>query len=250
MNNEIAVQNTLPESIEKALINGDLSSLKVEERIAFYKHVCHSMGLNAATNPFAYIVLQNKMTLYAKKECTDQLRSLRRISINIVSREKMGDLYIVTSRASDPTGRHDESTGVVHIMGLKGDALSNALMKAETKSKRRVTLSFTGLSMLDESEIESIRGAQRVEVDYVAPLRIEPAFSMEPKSPPSPMDQLTFDRHNAKLVVWLKEQMKSNEIDLADLEFCLDALDGENVKKTDLIFKQLKLKYEGKEVVG
>jgi hypothetical protein len=35
-------------------------------------------------------------------------------------------------------------------------------MKAETKAKRRVTLSICGLGFLDESELESVRGARVV----------------------------------------------------------------------------------------
>jgi hypothetical protein len=39
--------------------------------------------------------------------------------------------------------------------------LANALMKAETKAKRRATLSICGLGMLDETEVEDIQGAQQ-----------------------------------------------------------------------------------------
>jgi hypothetical protein len=56
-----------------------------------------------------------------------------------------------------PNGRCDESTGAVSVSGLKGEALANAYMKAETKAKRRVTLSILGLNMLDESEVESMQ---------------------------------------------------------------------------------------------
>ena len=53
---------------------------------------------------------------------------------------------------------------MVPIEGLRGEALSNAMMKATTKAKRRVTLSLCGLGMLDETEVESIphcaRGAR------------------------------------------------------------------------------------------
>jgi hypothetical protein len=45
---------------------------------------------------------------------------------------------------------------------LKGDALANALMKPETKAKRRVTLSIAGLGWLDETELETIRDARLV----------------------------------------------------------------------------------------
>jgi hypothetical protein len=81
------------------------------------------------------------------------------ISIYIASRERMNDIYIVTARARTRDGREDESTGAVTIGNLKGDALCNALMKAETKSKRRVTLSIAGLGWLDETELDTIPSA-------------------------------------------------------------------------------------------
>ena len=39
------------------------------------------------------------------------------------------------------------------------------MMKAETKAKRRVTLSICGLALLDDSEVDSVRGASRVAID-------------------------------------------------------------------------------------
>jgi hypothetical protein len=80
--------------------------------------------------------------------------------IYITNRERLDDLYIVTARAKDRTGREDESTGAVPLGNLKGDALCNALMKGETKAKRRVTLSIAGLGWLDETELATIPGAQ------------------------------------------------------------------------------------------
>jgi hypothetical protein len=100
--------------------------------------------------------LNGKLRLYALRDCADQLRRLHGISISITSRERLGDVYIVTVRAKDRTGREDESTGAVALGTLKGDALANALMKAETKAKRRVTLSLAGLGWLDETELETI----------------------------------------------------------------------------------------------
>jgi hypothetical protein len=89
-----------------------------------------------------------------------QLRRLHGISITITSRERLGELYVVTARARDKTGREDESIGAVAVGSLKGDALANALMKAETKAKRRVTLSLAGLGWLDETELETIPGVR------------------------------------------------------------------------------------------
>lgn len=143
-------------AIERVLIAGDVSQLKPEERVSYYKMVCESVGLNPLTKPFEYITLNGKLTLYARKDCTDQLRTIRSVSVTITAREVVDDCYVVTSQAKLPDGRTDESIGAVSIGNLKGDAKCNAMMKAETKSKRRVTLSICGLGMLDETEIETI----------------------------------------------------------------------------------------------
>ena len=151
--------------VEKVVVGGDLSVLNPQERLAYYKQVCESVGLNPLTRPFEYIRLNNKLTLYAKRDATDQLRSIKGISIKIAAREKVEDLYIVTAQASDKSGRTDESVGAVNLSGLKGEYAANAIMKAETKAKRRVTLSIAGLGFLDETEVQSIPGAIPVNLD-------------------------------------------------------------------------------------
>jgi hypothetical protein len=79
-----------------------------------------------------------------------------------MKQERVGDLYVVHVRARARDGREDEDVGVVSLAGLSQDDLVNAIMKAITKAKRRVTLSICGLGWLDESEIETIPGAERV----------------------------------------------------------------------------------------
>lgn len=157
--------------IERVLVDGDLSSLNPQQRTAYYGAVCDSLGLNKLTKPFAYIKLNGKLTLYATRDCTDQLRKVYKVSIAITARENINGVYVVTARATMPDGRTDESTGAVTVDGLKGESLSNALMKAETKAKRRATLSICSLGMLDESEVDSIKGAQVIqpEVEDLAP---------------------------------------------------------------------------------
>lgn len=153
--------------LEQVVVGGDLSQLSPSQRLEYYRRVCESLGLNPLTKPFDYIVLNGKLTLYARKDCTEQLRSLRGVSISIVARELHESIgvYAVTARATTKDGRVDEAIGAVSIAGLKGEQLANAFMKAETKAKRRVTLSICGLGMLDETEIGSIPDARRVEVD-------------------------------------------------------------------------------------
>jgi len=146
--------------IEQVLVMGDLARLSPEQRNQYYKAVCDSLGLNPLTRPFEFIVLNGKLQLYARKDCTDQLRKIHGVSIRITGREVMDDLMVVTAEATDKSGRTDSSIGAVSIAGLRGEAKANALMKAETKSRRRVTLALCGLGILDESEIDGIPGAR------------------------------------------------------------------------------------------
>jgi hypothetical protein len=153
------------EAMEAVLVGGNLSAMRPADRVQYYQAVCESLGLNPLTQPFAYLNLNGKLVLYAKRDCTDQLRRINNISITIPAREVVEGCYIVTARAQTPQNRQDESLGAVPIDGLKGEARSNAMMKAETKAKRRVTLSICGLAFLDESELDSVHGAVPVTVD-------------------------------------------------------------------------------------
>jgi hypothetical protein len=146
--------------IERVIAAGDLAKLSPQERTHYYGEVCRSLGLNPLTKPFDYLNLSGKLVLYATRGATDQLRKIHHVSTSIVSRETVGDVYVVTAKATDRSGRSDESIGAVSIGSLKGDALCNALMKAETKAKRRATLAIVGLSFLDETEVETIPGAR------------------------------------------------------------------------------------------
>jgi len=154
--------------LERVVMAGDLSRLSPEERLLYYRQVCESLGLNPLTRPFDYIVLNGRLTLYARRDATDQLRRIHGISVRIVSREFVDSLglYVVTARATTPDGREDEAVGAVYVKSVSGEALANAIMKAETKAKRRVTLSIVGLGWTDESEVESVPGATPVQVDH------------------------------------------------------------------------------------
>lgn len=148
-------------AIEQVVIGGDLSRLNPEQRVSYFRTVCDSLGLNPATKPFEYITLNGKLTLYATRAASEQLRKINGVSIAPLERTMLADagLYQVVARGRDATGREDEASGVVTITGLKGEALANAMLKCETKAKRRLTLSICGLGFLDETEVSDIPGA-------------------------------------------------------------------------------------------
>lgn len=155
---ELTAPSTVdPQIMNDVLMAGDLAKLSPVQKTNYYNAVCQSLGLNPLTKPFDYIKLNGKETLYACKGATDQLRRIYGVSIKIVREQQVGDLWLVTAEATDNSGRTDSDTGFANIKGLSGDALGNAILKATTKAKRRVTLSICGLGMLDETEVETIQ---------------------------------------------------------------------------------------------
>lgn len=164
--------------MERVVVGGDLSQLRPADRVRYYNEVCKSLGLNPLTRPFAYITLNGKLTLYAQRDCTDQLRRLHSISIDKPEIRFEDDWIIVTVAARNGDGRTDSDVGVVNKKDMRGD-FGNALMKAITKAKRRVTLSIVGLGWLDETEVETIPGARPAEQPVVA--AIEAPAAVEPE---------------------------------------------------------------------
>lgn len=170
------------EIMETVLIKGDLRFLNSAQRLEYCAAICQSVGLNPLTKPFEYIELNGKLTLYALKACTDQLRQIHGVSISILSHDLDGDLYSVHVKAKNREGRDDEDFGVVYMayprrikkngnwidhpkagQPLEAEDRANAILKAVTKAKRRVTLSICGLGMLDETEVEDIPASAKRE---------------------------------------------------------------------------------------
>lgn len=140
--------------ISAVIINGDLSKLSPQQRVEYYNGYCERLGLDPYTKPFDLLRLNGREILYCTRSGAQQLNKLHNVSHAITSRDTNQDagVYLVTSRACLPDGRCTESIGAVNIAGLKGEAYANAIMKAETKAKRRATLDLLGLGVLDETE--------------------------------------------------------------------------------------------------
>lgn len=151
--------------LERVIIDGDLSRLSPKERVNYYNAVCESLGLNPFTRPLDYLRLSGKLTLYATKNATDQLRRIHGISVTKVDHTEVQGVYVVTAYGKDKDGRVDSAVGAVYIKNLQADDLANALMKSESKAKRRLTLSMCGLGFMDVAELDTVSDAQRVSVD-------------------------------------------------------------------------------------
>jgi len=149
---------------EQVAVIGDLAQLTPQQRMAYYSRVCESLGINPYTQPFQYIRLNNKLVLYATRTAADQLRKRNGVSLDAPDIQFADGLVIVTVTGRAADGRTDTEIGAVPLGNLQGEARANAIMKAVTKAKRRLTLSICGLGWLDETEVETIRDARPVTV--------------------------------------------------------------------------------------
>ena len=166
MSAEVRTTNTQPlmtldpSVISSLVINGDLKRLDPGQKVAFYNYRCQQAGLDPAAKPFDLLTLNGKEILYANAACTQQLTANRNLSHRVTLRELVDDIYCVFVEVKGADGRSTENMGAVPVAGLKGEAKANAMLKATTKAIRRAVLAHCGLGMLDESEAETIPGAQ------------------------------------------------------------------------------------------
>lgn len=175
MNAELQTLSTIsPQILESLVCNGDCKVLNQSQRVEYYRYRCNALGLDPATQPFAYIQLNGKLVLYALAATTQQLTKSRNLSVEIVSKDKVDDSFIVQARVKGADGRSSDNIGAVSVAGLKGESLSNAMMKAVTKAIRRAVLAHEGLGMLDETEAETIPGAKTMAVEEVAAIVDDP----------------------------------------------------------------------------
>ncbi|HET6497156.1 MAG TPA: hypothetical protein VFH61_17540 [Thermoleophilia bacterium] len=149
------------------VIDGDLGQLTPEQIVGYYYHRCDMLGLDPAEKPFELIVLNGKKQLYTTKAGASALTRVNKLDVAITARENVGGIALVTARASTRSGRFVDDVGAVPIDGLRGESLANAWMKAATKAKRRSVLGCVGLGLLDESELDGVRG-ERVSIEQLS----------------------------------------------------------------------------------
>ena len=172
-------------NLEEILINGEISSLTETQRIEYVGALCKSLGLNPLLRPFQFIRFDGKIQLYATRTCAEQLREVKKLSIPRVDVKKEGDYIFCEVTIIDASGRQDTETACLWLKQVKkawneasrkmeivrqngqpviedlaGADYANAHMKVVTKAKRRATLAFAGLGILDESEIDTLEGAK------------------------------------------------------------------------------------------
>lgn len=138
----------------------NLESLDDDQRAEYNAAFCDHLGIPKNLGLLKYFYANNiegkrTLILYATRGATDIIRGNRGITVDSLDQVNGPGFVNFTARAHDSTGRHEMATGAAGIEGLRGEKLGNAVMAAQTKALRRVTLQFVGGGLLDESEIPS-----------------------------------------------------------------------------------------------
>jgi hypothetical protein len=151
-------------NLEPLVVTGDLIFLTPEERVRFYVQTCDSMGLDFRTRPLQYFEQVDRngkrvLILYALRGASVQLSAKHNLSVKMSEATFSHDAVMFMATVRNVEGREDYAVGAGSLKGLEGKEYADAIMAAQTKAKRRGILDFVGSGLLDESEVEGMRGS-------------------------------------------------------------------------------------------
>jgi hypothetical protein len=157
-------------SKQQLVIQHDLSKLTPEEVAKYLADVSVFIGLDPGLNGLDTIWMKNEngpgqsLVVYARRGTAEILRNILRIEVQSLTNQMINGSIVFTAAGRKPDdngvvgGRNEIATGSKYITGLVGKALDDAIMTASTRALRRLTMQFTSLGILDESEVQSLVG--------------------------------------------------------------------------------------------
>lgn len=186
MDNKLQKVEELSDGMRAYLREGDLSRLPLAEKDRVLVKMCEHYSLDPILRPFILIKLNGKEVWYPTKSATDQVAAKFNLTREIVEIKENVDRGILECRvrisaegsnrvetciAAVPIiefGRNEKGVIVGKIMA--GEAYANALMRVETKAKRRATLGWLGIAE-DYDPLENQRAyteAKTLEAEQIA----------------------------------------------------------------------------------
>jgi hypothetical protein len=95
----------------------------------------------------------NKLVAYARKGTTDILRGIHGIDVTSLVKDDGPGYVAFTATGKNHEGRQEIAMGAHSVQGLLGERHAYAVMTAQTRALRRLTLQFVGGGLLDSSEV-------------------------------------------------------------------------------------------------
>ncbi|MGC1493705.1 MAG: hypothetical protein WA798_20255 [Candidatus Acidiferrum sp.] len=144
-------------------VRHDLSKLSADEVKDYLRDVSEFIGLDPELHGLDTIWMQNEsgpgqsLVVYARRGTAEILRNKLGIEVSSLTNQMVKDSIVFTATGK-AGGRQEVATGSKFIGGLQGKALDDAIMTASTRALRRLTMQFTSLGILDESEVKAVVG--------------------------------------------------------------------------------------------
>lgn len=155
----------------KLVIRHDLHTLSEAEAKQYLRDVSEFLNVDPDLNAFDMIWMPNPngegktLCVYARRGTCELLRDKHRIVVEEQNEAVVEGSYVVrlkghiqewNSVSGWGKGRSEIAIGSRSIEGLKGRDRDDAIMTASTRALQRLTMQFTGLGILSESEVVSL----------------------------------------------------------------------------------------------
>ena len=176
----------------KLIIRHDLHLLSKEELTQYLRDVSSFIGLDPDLNGLDVIYMPNEtgagqsLVVYARRGTCEILRNLLGIDVEELTDKVINGPIVFTAKGRNKEGRKEQAVGSKFIGNLTGKALDDAIMTSSTRSLRRLTLQFTTLGILDESEVVAVVGQQvnpAASAQLASGSTLPPAFLPPPSVP-------------------------------------------------------------------
>ena len=170
----VSVPTSVPMAAVRAQLNNDWSGVSDQDKVKYCLALCKSLDIPTPLNPFKFIKLKGKDTLYAPKEAAELLAERNKLSVNITNKylDRDSNIYVVEVRASTRDGRTIDNLAAMSMAGATGEDRCNRMMKCVSKATRRVVFSSVGLSVIDDDDKAAI---ERDASCYATPPAIPPS---------------------------------------------------------------------------
>ena len=144
---------------KKFIPKHDLDQLSEAEQLEYVELACEHLGVPSDLGLVSLGFMDSgdgkrKKVLYVHKGATDIVRDHRGINVESMIPLAANKEYVgFTATGKDSKGRQEVAVGAVSISGLTGVAVANAVMTAQTKASRRLTLIYAGGGFFAATEV-------------------------------------------------------------------------------------------------
>lgn len=148
----------------KLVIRHDLHAMSAEELKNYLRDVSEFLGLDPDLNALDALWMPNEsgtgqtLVVYARRGTAEILRNKLGIEVDSLTSEFIDGSIMFTAKGHDAKGRHEIAIGSKYVKSLEGKLRDDAIMTASTRALRRLTMQFTTLGILDESEVSAAKG--------------------------------------------------------------------------------------------